>query len=459
MDVSLLAEELTEHQTNPLFQGKTWRWSPSPWQLPPEQKEVIEKLAQAGVSFYRAIERLYLKSKAAQKILRNEELFVPWVAEYYDAGKPDWLVNHASNKAVSDLLPAVLRPDLLPVSGGTTLTEWDSVPGGIGVTAQLGSAYLGEDAPSMVDAFGEALAHAASRFGGKQANMLIVVSDESETYRPEMEWLADELSERGFSIGVADPGELEIRDEGVFNNGKKVDLVYRFWELFDWENVPVMKDLSRLVEEEKLVVTPPMKHFQEEKLSLALFWHHRLQGFWEENLSRDELELLRSVIPKTWILDPALVPPGATVDGPPVQGKPLGDWMELAKASKKERILVIKASGFHESAWGARSVVVGDDVSSEQWTAALSGVLESFPQPLSVLQEFRKPVRLEHPVFTDDGSVESMTGRLRLSPYFFVSGDQAKWSGSLATFCPADKKIIHGMKDGALMPCGASELI
>jgi hypothetical protein len=178
-----------------------------------------------------------------------------------------------------------------------------------------------------------------------------------------------------------------------------------------------------------------------------------LQGFWEENLSRDELELLRSVIPKTWILDPVAVPPGATVDGPPVQGKPLGDWMELAKASKKERVLVIKASGFHESAWGARSVVVGDDVSSEQWTAALSGVLESFPQPLSVLQEFRKPVRLEHPVFTDDGSVESMTGRLRLSPYFFVSGDQAKWSGTLATFCPADKKIIHGMKDGALMPC------
>ena len=98
---------------------------------------------------------------------------------------------------------------------------------------------------------------------------------------------------------------------------------------------------------------------------------------------------------------------------------------------------------------------MGDDVSSEDWTSALCAVLESFPQPLSVLQEFRKPARLEHPVFTDDGSVESMNGRLRLSPYFFVSGDQAKWSGSLATFCPADKKIIHGMKDGALMPCGS----
>ena len=451
--VSLSEQEWTGLRDNPLFAGKTWRWSPEAWSLLPESREMLSSLAPAAVSFYRAIERLYLKSKENAKILRNEELLVPWVAEYYDAGKPDWLIEHAGNLAVRDLLPAVLRPDLLPVSGGMALTEWDAVPGGIGLTAQLGSAYLGEGAPSMVDDFGEALAHAASSFGGKQANMLIVVSEESETYRPEMQWLADELTARGFSIGVAGPEELEITDEGVCRDGRKVDLVYRFWELFDWGNVPVMKDLARLVEDEKLVVTPPMKHFQEEKLSLALFWHHRLQGFWEENLKRDELELLRSVIPKTWILDPAPVPPGSTVDGPLVQGKPLGEWMELTKASKKERSLVIKASGFHETAWGARSVVVGDDVSSEDWTSALCAVLESFPQPLSVLQEFRKPARLEHPVFTDDGSVESMNGRLRLSPYFFVSGDQVQWSGTLATFCPADKKIIHGMKDGALMPC------
>jgi hypothetical protein len=25
--------------------------------------------------------------------------------------------------------------------------------------------------------------------------------------------------------------------------------------------------------------------------------------------------------------------------------------------------------------------------------------------------------------------------------------------GALATFCPPDKKIIHGMQDAALLPC------
>ena len=451
--MSLSVEEVAGLRDKPLFAGKTWRWSPQSWPLLHENREVIASLGSAAVSFYRAIERLYLKSKTNQRILRNQELLVPWVAEYYDAGKPDWLVRHANRKVVRDLLPAVLRPDLLPVSCGMALTEWDSVPGGIGLTAQLESAYLGEVTTSMVEAFGEALSSAARGFGGKEANMVIAVSEESKTYRPEMEWLASELGERGFSIGVAEPSELEITDDGVRQDGTKVDLLYRFWELFDFDKVPVMKDLVRLVEEENLVVTPPMKHFHEEKLSLALFWHHRLQEFWEENLSPDELELLRSLIPKTWILDPVAVPPGATLDGPPVQGKRLGDWMELAKASKKERVLVIKASGFHETAWGGRSVVVGDDVSGDEWKTALGHALGAYPQPLSVLQEFRKPARLEHSVFTDDETVETMTGRLRLSPYFFVSGDQAKWSGTLATFCPMDKKIIHGMKDGVLIPC------
>ena len=79
--------------------------------------------------------------------------------------------------------------------------------------------------------------------------------------------------------------------------------------------------------------------------------------------------------------------------------------MELAKASKKERALVIKASGFHMTAWGARSVVVGDDVSGDEWKTALGHALSAYPKPVSVLQEFRKPARLEHSVFTDDETV------------------------------------------------------
>jgi hypothetical protein len=450
-DLSLA--ELEPYRKNPLFAGKTWKWSPASWSILEDTQNELEALGLAAVSFYRAIERLYLKSKNGEKILRNHDFKAPWVADYYDEGKPEWLVKHSISRQVLGTMPAVLRPDLLPTSNGFALTEWDAVPGGIGLTAFLNEIYLGKEHSLMVDSFGESLMRACGSNDDGDYKFAIVVSEEAKTYLPEMEWLAERLRVQNYWIEACSPSDLKITDSGVFLNGEKINLVYRFWELFDHEEIPEMRELAKLVEEEKLVVTPPMRPFQEEKLSLALFHHHRLQEFWEENLKRDELSLLRRVIPKTWILDPAPVPPGSTVDGPLVKGGLLGDWIDLVKVSKKERALVIKASGFHETAWGARSVVVGDDVSLEEWTIALQSVLNSYPTPISILQEFKKPVRLEHPVFADDKSVKQMIGRVRISPYFFVLGDKVKWSGTLATFCPADKKIIHGMKDGALMPC------
>jgi len=46
-----------------------------------------------------------------------------------------------------------------------------------------------------------------------------------------------------------------------------------------------------------------------------------------------------------------------------------------------------------------------------------------------------------------------MQGRVRLCPYFFVQGDSVELTGILATVCPSDKKIIHGMKDAIMLPC------
>jgi hypothetical protein len=43
-------------------------------------------------------------------------------------------------------------------------------------------------------------------------------------------------------------------------------------------------------------------------------------------------------------------------------------------------------------------------------------------------------------------------GRLRLCPYYFLVEGKPRLSGALATFCPPDKKIIHGMQDAALLP-------
>ena len=434
-----------------LFAEKSWRLSPKPWPLPEGTVGELHSIGQACLAFHQALERLYLKSRSGSRILRNGNLTTPWVAEYLDAGKPEWLADHGAAKAVKGSVPPVLRPDLIVTPDGSALTEMDSVPGGIGLTAFLEKLYLGEDSHDIPESFMESLASLCP--DTDNPSVLLTVSEESADYRPEMEWLAEVLCELGHKVKVGRPEQLKPRPEGVFFDGEKQDVIYRFWELFDHEEVTVMREICSAVDQGLVKVSPPMRTFQEEKLSLGLFWHHRLEDYWRENLSKPEFKLLRKIIPHTWILDPADLPPGAVLAGPAIGGTPMSSWRDLAKASRKERELVVKASGFHETAWGSRSVVVGNDASSEEWGNAIDHALDTFPEPVQVLQEFRKPARLRHDVYEESGETQSMEGRLRLSPYYFVKNGEARLSGTLATFCPADKKIIHGMKDGVLLPC------
>jgi hypothetical protein len=102
-------------------------------------------------------------------------------------------------------------------------------------------------------------------------------------------------------------------------------------------------------------------------------------------------------------------------------------------------------------------VILGSDCSREEWQAGLEQALQLAPTSLHLLQEYRKPKRLMHPLYgkdeVDQGGVAMVkAGRLRLCPYYFVINGQARLSGALATFCPPDKKIIHGMQDAALLP-------
>jgi len=359
-----------------------------------------------------------------------------------------------------------LRPDLLLTDEGFALTELDSVPGGIGLTAFLNRLYGGDTAEAGIIGAGDAMitnfhqSLAALRPAVRNPLIAILVSDEAGTYRPEMQWLAEQLQRLGKRVFCLHPDQVFPLDNELFfdieGTPEKIDIIYRFFELFDWANVKVAAHILESWAADQVAIAPPMRHFQEEKLALALFHHHLLQDFWQENLSRASLELLRKTIPLSWILDPAPLPPGAVLDGPRVGGRLLNDWRDLAGASQKERDLIIKISGFHETAWGARSVVLGSDCSRSEWQAGVTRALELAPANLHILQEYKKPKRVQHPVYrTEAGALPTARhefGRLRLCPYYFVTAGQARFSGALATFCPPDKKIIHGMQDAALLP-------
>ncbi len=184
----------------------------------------------------------------------------------------------------------------------------------------------------------------------------------------------------------------------------------------------------------------------------ALLWNRNLRGFWHQHLGAAFFERLCRHVPYTWVVDPTPLPPHAAI---PELG--LTDWHQLKTLSQRERNLILKVSGFHPTAWGARSVTLGSDVSQADWAAAVDEALRSFPTSPHVLQRYHKP-RVVPAVYFDfeqDRPV-AMPARVRLCPYYFVHGEgdaaRPRLGGVLATLCPADKKLIHGMKDAILAP-------
>lgn len=395
-----------------LFDAKTWRVSPRAFPVSTAQAEALEKLGHRLWTFVKACNLLYRRSVEGKA--------PPWIAQWLDAGKPEDLVALGRNRALKNELPRVLRPDLILTPTGWAMSELDSLPGGIGLTAWLAETYaaLGEDVIGGPRGLREAM-HRLHPEGP------VVVAEEAASYRPEFEWL--------FGTGRVRAAET-YRFDG--------EPVYRFFEAFDWPGLASVR--GSFAPEARM--TPPLKPFLEEKLWLALYWMKPLREFWRRELGERYQKDLDAVIPYGWVVDPAPLPPHAVLPGLEVQS-----WDEVKRFSQKQRDLVLKISGFSPLAWGSRGVTIGSDVSQDEWAAAVDAALASFGSNPYILQRFHRAAVVEHP-YWDGTKTVPMQGRVRLCPYYIVEDDTPHLRGVLATIVPADKKRIHGMSDAILVP-------
>ena len=420
-----------------LFADHDWRTSPVPYSLGPALAKEIESLGRVLLQFYRAVNLLYRKSVEGKQ--------PEWVARWLDLGKPADLVALQRSPALKNDVPRVIRPDLLITEHGLSVTELDSVPGGIGLTGWLNQTYSAMGAEVLGGADGM-LRGFASIFGAA-ATAHIVVSEEAATYRPEMVWMANQLGPERFKV-----------QDSKFDGFADGDAVYRFFELFDLANVPNAKAIFELAAAKRIRLTPPPKPLFEEKMLFALLWNRNLRDFWRQELGKSFFNRLLRLVPYTWIVDPAPLPPHAAI--PELN---LTDWRQLKAMSQKERELILKVSGFSAHAWGARGVYLGSDLPQADWAAAVDEALAGYEQSPRVLQRYHRPGLVEAQWF-DFGrnQLVPMKGRVRLCPYYFVAGEadaaRAELGGVLATICPADKKIIHGMKDAVFAPCSLKSL-
>ena len=419
-----------------LFAEKDWLLSPEAFPIDKKFLTELEQLGHRLFVFQRACNQLYqLSIKGKQP---------EWVARYLDAGKPRELIEFSRRKEIREILPRVIRPDLILIDEGYIIAEIDSVPGGIGLTGWLNKTYSAFEreiiggADGMLDGFESVLPN-----GGD-----IVISQEAATYRPEMEWIAGQLNERRTPNAEHPTPNSWLVNAAENYQPQDRRTVYRFFELFDLPNIPGIENALRANAEGKIDITPPIKPYLEEKMWFALFWLKPLHEFWRRELGEKYFVKLQEVIPYSWLLDPTPLPQHAVI--PRLE---IHDWREAAGFSQKDRDLLLKVSGFSPLGWGSRGISLGSDLAHAEWEKRIENALATFDSLPTIMQRFHKGRLFEHRYSDPDSDeLKTMKGRVRLCPYYFVEGDRVKLRGALATIAPADKKFLHGMRDAILVP-------
>ncbi len=430
-----------------------WRVSPEPFALSAKEAESIEALGTDLLAFYRALNNLYNRSARGTA--------PGFIAEYLDRGKPEQIVKLARQNRFKQELPGVIRPDLILTADGFVATELDSIPGGMGFVGAMSEAYCRLGFESLggengIPAGFAAMVRHVSR--SEYPTVAIVVSDESADYRNEMEWLAATMRREHLADAwLRRPEEIVFTEDGLFirhEDGResRLDALYRNFELFDLFNVPKQELMLYAARHNRVKMTPPPKATLEEKLAFALFHHYALAPLWRAELGNERFERLAQLFPKTWVIDPRPLPPQATIAGLEAGGVPVSDFRALITLPKSERNYVVKPSGFSELAWGSRGVKVADDLTRDEWTSAIETALASFDRTPWILQRFHK-AKLVRQRYLDRerDEIREYEGRVRLCPYYFVTGEESvRLGGVLATIAPADKRLIHGMNDAVM---------
>jgi hypothetical protein len=402
-----------------LFAEKTWRIAAEPFALGAAHVELLEKLGIVLHHFNTACNLLYRRSAAGKEHA--------WVAPLLDAGKPAELIALSRHDKVKGHVPAVIRPDLILTEEAFALSELDSVPGGIGLTAWLGETYaaLGDKVLGGADGMRRG-------FESILPDGEVLISEEAAGYRPEMEFLV---------------GKDRVRSvEDYTPSGKPA---YRFFEAFDY---PKLTKFAASWQPGQ-PLTAPLKPYLEEKLWLALFWSRPLQEFWRQEVGEKGQKLLQRIIPRSWVLDPTPLPPHAVIPELDIQS-----WQEMERFSQKQRDLVLKISGFSPDAWGARGVYVGSDMSGEEWATQVRRGLAEFSEHPHILQRFVKGSLAKQDYLGENDEIATLNGRARICPYYFVANDRVTLGGVLVTLVPADKKLIHGMRDAVISPAKAETI-
>ena len=153
----------------------------------------------------------------------------------------------------------------------------------------------------------------------------------------------------------------------------------------------------------------------------------------------------------SWILDPAPIPPSATIPGLAIGGR-ADELARSGRGNPEERHFVIKPSDFLNSPGAAWRIGRTRYAAERMGRCHRQGPGRLSSNPY-ILQEFHKGRLYELDYFDPvTGEMNRMSGRARLSHLLFREWRKTELAGILATICPANESDPRdeGRRHGAV---------
>lgn len=405
--------------------GARISWLRVPADMARFPRAVMDETLTAVSDFERASSAiLRLRPELAEAILAGVHLpDVPGLSDAY-------LYPHTGDSEVSEW--SVRRPDMHVCGGSLRASENDEMPGGFTDLVHIDGAYrINEDAWRW-----------CFDWLCDKGPLVFAVSDNwSQGYISGIRWLADLMRNMGYETGVVTPADahrLDIRDNEVIFDGKRIGTIWRQFPIF--ETTGAFADLVLASQRGAVRMVPEFAHFGN-KTWFSLFWQEH--DAFRAALSEESFRILCDLIPPSHLVR------FSDADFPfrigNIEVRSLDDLVNM-KASARED-LVLKVTGANDLAARSYGVFVGHAHKESDWREWLLDRIRG-RMPFIVQQRFETSVETlaVHNMATN--APEVFRCRVLMRPW--MVGGRLISTHTCAT--PHYTTKVHGMVDMAIQP-------
>lgn len=376
-----------------------FRVSPTPFKLSRKQKTEIEDIGKAICCYMDYCIELYKTNESAHELL--------------DRGKPE------EYKNVQDAKYLFLRPDLILTDSGFCLCEIETSPFGLGLAEVLNRTYGNEGHETAIHQ-NQLKNYIQSKI---ENSGTIAYSDKVKSFAGQLDFMAEQV----FSGNGKSWDATKVNSNMVSN--KQIYRAFYLTEQFTDENV------ANLLKQSSHIYLPTSTPQFEEKALLSFIWDKRYVQSFRDRLGESTFDLLREIIPKTWVLGEEQY-----VDGGLPNGKQ--DSLSLAELSKGSRKFVLKQSGFNTSSSWGEGVKFLHKMGSGKALEMLKSAQED-EEHLYIIQEFNQGKAVPMSFIDDDGIFKNINAKIRITPYYaYMGNEKGKLIAAKVTGCE-NTEYIH----------------